>query len=397
MLVQMNDLVATSFTFTNFGEIFVVGDNGANATDDDVARRPRDRPGRPEPRADGDRRRVVQDRAARDAGRERRRHLPGAHVGILDYDFGEYRIQLRSQPVVGSAPASPSARSTVAAGANQVSIATFNVENLAGNEPDAKYNALAGDDREQPRGARHRRSRGDPGQQRRDGERRPRRRRDRRRSNRLVAAIQAAGGPTYSYRQIDPVDAPGRRRAGRQHPRRLPLPDRPRPRVRRSPGRRLDDRRLGRRRPERPRALREPGPRRADEHGLEREPQAARGRVHLQRPQAVRDREPLQLEGRRPAALRPSQPPVLTSEVQRNQQATLLAGFVGDILAAGPDGERRGHRRPERLPVLVAGAEAEGRGPDGADRDAAAERSATATSSTATARRSTTSWSAATC
>ena len=32
MLVQMNDLVATSFTFTNFGEIFVVGDNGANAT-----------------------------------------------------------------------------------------------------------------------------------------------------------------------------------------------------------------------------------------------------------------------------------------------------------------------------------------------------------------------------
>jgi hypothetical protein len=32
MLVQVNDLVATSFTFTNFGEVFVVGDNGANAT-----------------------------------------------------------------------------------------------------------------------------------------------------------------------------------------------------------------------------------------------------------------------------------------------------------------------------------------------------------------------------
>lgn len=32
MLVQMNDLVATGFTVTNFGEIFVVGDNGANAT-----------------------------------------------------------------------------------------------------------------------------------------------------------------------------------------------------------------------------------------------------------------------------------------------------------------------------------------------------------------------------
>ena len=32
MLVQMNDLLATSFTFTNFGEVFVLGDNGANAT-----------------------------------------------------------------------------------------------------------------------------------------------------------------------------------------------------------------------------------------------------------------------------------------------------------------------------------------------------------------------------
>ena len=30
------------------------------------------------------------------------------------------------------------------------------------------------------------------------------------------------------------------------------------------------------------------------------------------------------------------QPPVLSSEVQRNAQATLLAGFVGDILAADP-------------------------------------------------------------
>ena len=31
-----------------------------------------------------------------------------------------------------------------------------------------------------------------------------------------------------------------------------------------------------------------------------------------------------------------SQPPVLTTEVQRNQQATLLADFVGDILALDP-------------------------------------------------------------
>ena len=32
MLVQMNDLLATQIMFTNFGEAFVLGDNGANAT-----------------------------------------------------------------------------------------------------------------------------------------------------------------------------------------------------------------------------------------------------------------------------------------------------------------------------------------------------------------------------
>ena len=69
--------------------------------------------------------------------------FPGPHVGIMDWAFGEYRIQLRSQPVVGSTGVSVR-ESAVAAGTDKVSIATFNVENLAGNEPDAKYNTLAG-------------------------------------------------------------------------------------------------------------------------------------------------------------------------------------------------------------------------------------------------------------
>ena len=143
MLVQMNDLVATSFTFTNFGEIFVVGDNGANAT----MMTPRGGlvigPGDLNPE-----RMVIDDEwfktgppamPAVNVGGT----FPGAHVGILDWAFGEYRIQLRSQPVVGSTGVSVR-ESAVAAGPNEVSIATFNVENLAGNEPDAKYNILAG-------------------------------------------------------------------------------------------------------------------------------------------------------------------------------------------------------------------------------------------------------------
>ena len=334
MLVQMNDLVATSFTFTNFGEIFVVGDNGANAT----MMTPRGglviSPGDLNPE-----RMVIDDEwfktgppamPAVNVGGT----FPGAHVGILDWAFGEYRIQLRSQPVVGSTGVSVR-ESAVAAGPNKVSIATFNVENLAGNEPDAKYNTLAGmivnnlaapdivglEEIQDNNGAT-----GGTGSPVVDANVT---------LDRLVAAIQAAGGPTYQYRQINPVahqDGGSRAATSASASSSEPIA------ASRSStaGWRLDDAGRRRRRPERPRALGEPGPRGADEHGLELEPEAARGRVHLQRPQAVRDREPLQLQGRRPGALRPSQPPVLSSEVQRNAQATLLAGFVGEILAADP-------------------------------------------------------------
>ena len=297
MLVQMNDLVATSFTFTNFGEVFVVGDNGANAT----LMTPRGGlvigPGDLNPE-----RMVIDDEwfktgppamPAVNVGGT----FPGAHVGIMDWAFGEYRMQLRSQPVVGSTGVSVR-ESAVVAGANKVSIATFNVENLAGNEPDAKYNVLAGmivnnlaapdivglEEIQDNDGAT-----GGTGSPVVDASVT---------LNRLVAAIQAAGGPTYEYRQINPVahqdgGAPGGNiRVG------FLFLDRSRPRIRRSPRWRLDDSGRGRCRSERPRAVSEPGSRRAGRSGLEREPQAARGRVHLQRPQAVRGREPLQLEGR---------------------------------------------------------------------------------------------------
>ena len=102
-----------------------------------------------------------------------------------------------------------------------------------------------------------------------------------------------------------PGEQPGRRRAGRQHPRRLPVPHRPRAQLRRPAGRH-------RRRtattedPSTPGAQLtfSPGRVKPDGPGVGEQPQAARRRVPLARQARVRDREPLQLQGRRPAAVR---------------------------------------------------------------------------------------------
>jgi endonuclease/exonuclease/phosphatase family metal-dependent hydrolase len=333
MLVQMNDLVATSFTFTNFGEIFVVGDNGANAT----TMTPRGgiviSPGDLNPE-----RMVIDDEwfktgppamPAVNVGGT----FPGPHVGIMDWAFGEYRIQLRSQPVVGSTGVSVR-ESAVAAGTDKVSIATFNVENLAGNEPDAKYNTLAGmivnnlaapdivslEEIQDNTGATND-SVVDANVT----------------LDRLVAAIAAAGGPAYSYRQINPVDDQdggqpgGNIRVGFifRTDRGLAFIDRPGgdsttpvavvagpngPELSASPGRVA------------------PGD---PAWNASRKPLAAEFTYHGHKLFVITNH--FNSKGGDQGLFGPQQPPVLSSEVQRNQQATLLASFVGDILAADPN------------------------------------------------------------
>ena len=332
MLVQMNDLVATSFTFTNFGEIFVVGDNGANAT----TMTPRGgiviSPGDLNPE-----RMVIDDEwfktgppamPAVNVGGT----FPGPHVGIMDWAFGEYRIQLRSQPVVSSTGVSVR-ESAVAAGTDQVSIATFNVENLAGNEPDAKYNTLAGmivnnlaapdivslEEIQDNNGATND-SVVDANVT----------------LDRLVAAIAAAGGPAYSYRQINPVDDQdggqpgGNIRVGFifRTDRGLAFIDRPGgdsttpvavvagpngPELSASPGRVA------------------PGD---PAWNASRKPLAAEFTYNGHKLFVITNH--FNSKGGDQGLFGPQQPPVLSSEVQRNQQATLLAGFVGQILAADP-------------------------------------------------------------
>jgi predicted extracellular nuclease len=130
--------------------------------------------------------------------------LTSAVVGPLDYSFSNYKIQATTTPAFDSAGL---VRETTAApGDLEIAFGTFNVENLAGTDPQEKYDHLASlmvnnlqapdilgieevQDNDGVAGGTE--------------------------STvvdasvawtRLITAIGAAGGPSYEYRQIDPVD-----------------------------------------------------------------------------------------------------------------------------------------------------------------------------------------------
>jgi hypothetical protein len=125
-------------------------------------------------------------------------------IGPLDYSFSNYKIQATSTPLFSSAGL---VRETTASPTDhQISVATFNVENLAGTDPQAKFDHLAqlivnnlrapdiiGIEEVQDNDG----VAGGPGSSVVDASVA---------WTRLIEAIQAAGGPTYQYRQIDPVD-----------------------------------------------------------------------------------------------------------------------------------------------------------------------------------------------
>jgi predicted extracellular nuclease len=136
--------------------------------------------------------------------------LTSTVIGPLDYSFSNYKIQATTTPTFDSG--GNVRESTDSPRAEEVVFGTFNVENLAGTDPQAKYDHLASlivnnlrapdvlgieevqdnDGTVDPPGP--------PGPT---------------DStvvdadvawNRLIAAIEAAGGPSYDYRQINPVD-----------------------------------------------------------------------------------------------------------------------------------------------------------------------------------------------
>jgi uncharacterized protein len=200
MRVEVDNAVAVGPT-NAFGETPVVGDDGANAglrtARGGVVVRPNDF--NPE--------RIVFDDVivgalpAVNVGD----HYPGASVGVLENDFGNFMLELTAVPAVTHDGVTP--ETTTAQRTTQLAIGTFNVENLDPTDPPAKFTRLAGlivnnlaapdvltveevQDNNGPldNGVVDANTTLDL----------------------LVAAIQSAGGPAYSYRYVNPVnDADG--------------------------------------------------------------------------------------------------------------------------------------------------------------------------------------------
>jgi predicted extracellular nuclease len=195
--VQINDAVVVGPQNDN-EEIFVLADNGATAAvrtaRGGIVIRP----------ADFNPERIQLDDAVLPGSTPDANvgdHFTGPAVGVVDYDFGNFEVDLTAP--LTTVPDGVTPETTSAAGPKELSVATFNVENLGGNEEQAKYDALAGEivnalkspdilsleEIQDSNGA----------------------------TNdavvdanvtlgRLRDAIVAAGGPTYSWRQINPVD-----------------------------------------------------------------------------------------------------------------------------------------------------------------------------------------------
>jgi predicted extracellular nuclease len=195
MKVQVNDAVVVG-PRNGFGEVYVVGDDGRHAG----LRTPRGgvivRPDDFNPE-----RIQLDDTLAATPDVDVGDRIPGATVGVLGYDFGNFELLPLSAPVAVSS----GLRREVTADPknNELAIASFNVENLAPSDPPSKFAGLADtlihnlkapdivavEEIQDNTGA------ADDGVTDASAT-----------WNALIGAITAAGGPTYEYRQIDPVD-----------------------------------------------------------------------------------------------------------------------------------------------------------------------------------------------
>lgn len=125
----------------------------------------------------------------------------GTTTGVLDYDYGNYMLEPTSSPKVHSAGLKRQTAS--AASSDQLAMATFNVENLAPSDPQSKFDTLGGyiaknlaapdllsvEEVQDNSGAT------DDGTVACD-----------KTVAKLTAAIKAAGGPSYQWRSIDPAN-----------------------------------------------------------------------------------------------------------------------------------------------------------------------------------------------
>lgn len=264
--------------------------------------------------------------------------FPGAIVGLLDYNFGNYKLlPSASLPAVVSGGLPRETLSFPTRGSTQLDIATFNVENLAPSDPQSKFDTLAStvvnslkspdiisvEEIQDNTGATNN-GVVDADQT----------------YAKLITAITTAGGPTYIYRQINPVnDQDGGQPGGNIRQGFLFRTDRGLTFVDRPDGDSTT-----------PNAV-------LNANGVP-QLQYSPGRIDPTNPTAfTSSRKPLAGEftfngrtlfvianhfnskgGDKPLFGR-FQPPELSSEAQRVQQATVVANFVGQILAINPNAD----------------------------------------------------------
>ena len=195
MRVEVESPVATGPT-NPFGEISVLPNDGAGAS----VRTPR---GGIVVRANdfNPERVIVDDVLANTPDVDTGDHFTADIVGVMDYSFGNFKLLTTSALI--SVPGGLAQETTRLPTDQEIAIATFNVENLDPGDPPAKFSQLADivvDNLRAPDILSIEEVQDNNGE-----------------TNdsvtdasvtwsTLIAAIQAAGGPLYQYRQIDPVD-----------------------------------------------------------------------------------------------------------------------------------------------------------------------------------------------
>lgn len=128
-------------------------------------------------------------------------HFSGPAVGVIDYDFGNFKLELTS--ALSRVSGGLTKESTAVTPAGQLSVATYNVENLDALDPQSSFDGHASTIVNNLRA---------PGIvvveeiQDNDGAANTTVVAADQTFGKLISAITAAGGPTYGYRQINPVD-----------------------------------------------------------------------------------------------------------------------------------------------------------------------------------------------
>lgn len=328
MRVQINSPIATSPT-NSFGEIWVLADNGADATGRTA------RGGSLISPSDFNPERIQIDDAlfpgdpiAVDVGAQL-----DTITGVVNYNFGNYEVLNTAPVTVRTASALQKEVTALLPATDQLTVGAFNVENLDPSDGAAKFNALAGlivnnlkspdilslEEIQDNNGATN------------DGVT------DATTTySSLIAAIATAGGPTYEFRQINPVnnqdggEPGGNIRVGFLfNPARVSFVDRPggtatastivtassgQPQISASPGR-ID--------PTNP------------AFNASRKPLVGEFVFNGQTVFVIANH--FNSKGGDQPLFGVNQPPVLSSEVQRRQQAQVVNDFVDGILAVNPN------------------------------------------------------------